>query len=243
MGWLVVSLFERSMGIVWGMMSGVHCGFITAPPTIVNQVRTWHFSRSLCQALSMLSDEHPEDHIWPNWQDCHIGVSESQTWSLCCRLSMVLPLVSLLSHIWRLPWGLWIGRWLDQIETRSTRLSVRPDTGLTARVIMQPVRNQFELLKFPPSLAAAEEEVEATGGSRCWRSRPQRLRCPPEPDFFRPPMNLPWSSRWSSPSWWWQSIISDKISNENGSRKVCPFYYDHELWWFQASYCNFHKVE
>ena len=60
---------------------------------------------------------------------------------------------------------------LDQIETRSTRLSVRPDTGLTARVIMQPVRNQFELLKLPlthahthPGGGGGEDEGGGGGG-------------------------------------------------------------------------------
>ena len=36
----------------------------------------------------------------------------------------------------------------DQIETTLPGLNVRPDIGVAARVIMQPVRNQFELLKF-----------------------------------------------------------------------------------------------
>ena len=36
----------------------------------------------------------------------------------------------------------------DQIETTLPGLNVRPDIGVAARVIMQPVRNQFKLLKF-----------------------------------------------------------------------------------------------
>ena len=77
----------------------------------------------------------------------------------------------------------------DQIETRLPGLSVRPDIGVAARVIMQPVRNQFKLLKFGLGVRTlvgvytlVEEAAEAGG-------RP--ARCPTEPDFFRPPMNLP----------------------------------------------------
>ena len=80
----------------------------------------------------------------------------------------------------------------DQIETTLPGLNVRPDIGVAARVIMQPVRNQFKLLKFGLGVGAqrtlvgvytlVEEAAEAGG-------RP--ARCPTEPDFFRPPMNLP----------------------------------------------------
>ena len=78
----------------------------------------------------------------------------------------------------------------DQIETTLPGLNVRPDIGVAARVIMQPVRNQFKLLKFGRwwgrtlvGVYTLVEEAAEAGG------RP--ARCPTEPDFFRPPMNLP----------------------------------------------------
>ena len=79
----------------------------------------------------------------------------------------------------------------DQIETRLPGLNVRPDISVAARVIMQPVRNQFKLLKFGRwgalrtlvGVYTLVEEAAEAGG------RP--ARCPTEPDFFRPPMNLP----------------------------------------------------
>ena len=54
----------------------------------------------------------------------------------------------------------------DQIETTLPGLNVRPDIGVAARVIMQPVRNQFKLLKFPPSLEwkLVARWAEAGGG-------------------------------------------------------------------------------
>ena len=63
----------------------------------------------------------------------------------------------------------------DQIETTLPGLNVRPDIGVAARVIMQPVRNQFELLKVStngslplPSPAGAGErkQVVVAGGGR-----------------------------------------------------------------------------
>ena len=68
--------------------------------------------------------------------------------------------------------------------------------------------------------------------------------CPSEPDFFCPPMNLPWLSTWWSPwwstwwlTWWspwgslwwspweWQTIISDKMWKWNGNKMktLLPF--------------------
>ena len=129
-------------------MSGVHCGFITRRPPDRKSGPDMTLLPFSVPSLSMLSDDYHQDHMTQ---------LRKRLPHLCLKPLLPLSIYSMLlfswlSYFWRLPWGTRIGT-RDQIETRSTRLSVRPDTGLTARVIMQPVRNQFELLKFPPSLA------------------------------------------------------------------------------------------
>ena len=59
----------------------------------------------------------------------------------------------------------------DQIETRLPGLNVRPDIGVAARVIMQPVRNQFKLLKFGLGVGRARWSVS----TRWWRKQRKQV--------------------------------------------------------------------
>ena len=79
----------------------------------------------------------------------------------------------------------------DQIETRLPGLNVRPDIGVAARVIMQPVRNQFELLKVSTngSLPLPSPWPVQESGSRWWWLAVAGLPWSPELDFLLPPLN------------------------------------------------------
>ena len=59
----------------------------------------------------------------------------------------------------------------DQIETTLPGLNVRPDIGVAARVIMQPVRNQFKLLKFGRWGRSARWSVS----TRWWRKQRKQV--------------------------------------------------------------------
>ena len=61
----------------------------------------------------------------------------------------------------------------DQIETTLPGLNVRPDIGVAARVIMQPVRNQFKLLKF--GLGVGARSARWSVSTRWWRKQRKQV--------------------------------------------------------------------